>query len=244
MTTFTQKQLNIHNFKNASEVMEFDKEIQFYKELQDQKDQGYFDDAEEQQPLNLSLLQTIMGLGVREKVISSCPHKPCHEQIKTTRGPEQKFLNINELVEIQNFQDADVIYKELCYTEAGDGMLMDILEEDMWTNEIYLSKVYKWFIRNGWSFMEFTDLIHNVSYKMWVEEEEKCWARNMPDPPEAIYCVIWKRVFDWLMDEKNDYSKLKNKYEDPGEEEDEEEVDEEEEEIKIYFECVIGTPDE
>ncbi len=197
------------------------------------------------QKQNLSLLQTIMDLGVREKVISSCPHKPCHEEIKTTRGPEEKFLNINELVELQGqTRDADTDYMEYCYTEGGDGMLMDILEEDFITNEIYLSKVYKWFIINGWSFMEFTNLIYNVSYKMWDEEEEKCYARNMPDPGEAIYCVIWKRVFDWLMDEKNDYSKLKKKYEEVDEDEDEDEEEEEKEEIKIYFECVIGTQDE
>ena len=107
----------------------------------------------------------------------------------------------------------------------------------MITNEIYLSKVYKWFITNGWSFMEFTDLIYNVCQRMWNEDEEKCVDRDLMDPGEAIFCVIWKKVFDWLMDEKNDYSKLKKKYEDEDE-------DEEEEEIKIYFECVLGTPDE
>lgn len=190
------------------------------------------------QKQNLSLLQTIMDLGVRDMVISSCPHKPCHEELKTAERPETKFLNIRELVDLQNYQDADTLYMEYCYTDEGDGILLDIKEEDMWTNEIYLGKVYRWFIENDWSFMEFTDLIHNVSHKMWDEEEEKCWARNMPDPPEAIYCVIWKRVFDWLMDEKNDYSKLKAKY-DPDDDE-----DEDKEEIKIYFECVIGTPDE
>ena len=194
------------------------------------------------QKQNLSLLQTIMDLGVREKVISSCPHKPCHEEIKTTKGPEGKFLNIDELIELQGqTRDADTDYMEYCYTDPGENTLMEIEEEDFITNEIYCSKVYKWFITNGWSFMEFNNLIYDMCERMWFLDVEKCAERNLPDPGEAIFCVIWKKVYDWLIDEKNDYSKLKNRYGDPGEEEDEEEEDEEEEEIKICFECVIGT---
>ena len=206
MTSFTQKQqLNIHNFKNFEEFMKFDEEIQILK------DQGYFDDAEEQQPLNLSLFQTIMGLGVREKVISSCPHQPCFKELKDTldelgcdgefsiRPGDIKILNINELRDNEVVEGVENWYMKECYTDPDNGMLMDIEEEDYITNEIYCSKVFKWHINNGLSFDEFCEDLENIIMSLWEEEEERCHELNLPDPGECTYYIIWKKAYDWLI---------------------------------------------
>ena len=206
MTSFTQKQLlNIHNFKNFEEFMKFDEEIQKLKE------QGNFDDAEEQQPLNLSLLQTIMGLGVREKVISSCPHQPCFKELKdilteyygnpdfSIRPMDNKILNINELRDNELRDDVEKWYMKECYTDPDNGMLMEIEEEDFITNEIYLSKVFKFQIEWNESFNEFCEDIENLIMSLWEEEEERCHELNLPDAGECTYYIIWKKVYDWLI---------------------------------------------
>ena len=176
----------------------------FYKELQELKDQGYFDDAEEQQPLNLSLLQTIMGLGVREKVISSCPHKPCHEEIKDGRSEryisERKNLDINELRDNQVVEGVEDWFMKECYTDEEDGgHLISINEADFITNQIYLSKVFLWHVKNGLSFDELCEDIENIIHSLWEEEEERADELNLPDIGACTFYIIWQKVYDWLI---------------------------------------------
>lgn len=164
---------------------------------------------QQQQPkLNLSMLHTIMGIGVRDKVMTSCPHRLCHtditEKYRSQLLDTDKFLNINRLMEDEDTMDIEVDYMLYCYDEEGDGMIMEIHETDYITNEIYLSKVFKWCIANDVKFSSICEYITDCIDGYWNDCEENAWERNLPFADIGIYCVIWERVYEWMISGERD----------------------------------------
>ena len=130
-----------------------------------------------QKQLNLSLLQSVMDFGVREKVITSCPHKPCHKDITEKYRREllknQGTLSINQLRDNEVVEGVEKWYMKECYVEEEDEGAMDINEEDFRTNEIYLSKVFMWHIKNGESFDDFCEELEAIGRRLWEEDYDK-----------------------------------------------------------------------
>ncbi len=56
---------------------------------------------------NLSTLQAIMDVGVRDHVVNSCPHKPCFEEIRFIDGVMgmAQYANIDRLFELEEWSE-------------------------------------------------------------------------------------------------------------------------------------------